>query len=236
MDANSLILKIIDNAATRVDRGTFLREVLFAYKPNLSQDKQQQFLENPVKAIGVDDVTLIADKIIKNAVWGTTSLSFLAGLPGGVWGVAAAAPDIVQNMRNYIVLSQKLAYIYGVNFYENANSSDEYRNSSTLLCLGFMLGANGVDVLIQKLLNNAWQNSSKEFVEYIMKTAGFAIAKKIAAKLGEKLTKKGVTNFVSKAVPVLGGIISGGLTYVSFKSAATVMQKKLIKYNNNLTT
>ncbi len=67
-----------------------------------------------------------------------------------------------------------------------------------------------------------------------MKTAGFAIARKIATKLGEKLTKKGVTNFVSKAVPVLGGLLSGGLTYASFKGAAAVMQKKLIKYNSEL--
>jgi len=70
--------------------------------------------------------------------------------------------------------------------------------------------------------------------EKFNKTGRLALAKKIAAKLGEKLTKKGVTNFFSKAVPILGGLLSGGMTYASFKSAASIMQKKLIKYNNEL--
>ena len=37
MNINSLILNAIDNPATRVDRWQFLREMMFAYKPNLSQ-------------------------------------------------------------------------------------------------------------------------------------------------------------------------------------------------------
>ena len=234
MNINSLVLKVVDNQATRVDREPFLREILYKYKPNLTQEQQQFFIENPVKAIGINEINYIADKIISKSTWQTTGLSFVAGMPGGFGGMIAAAPDIIQNLGHYIVLAQKLAYIYGLNFYDDTSKSDEYRNSSTLLCLGFMLGVSGVDTIVQKILSNTWQSSGKEFVEYIMKTAGFALAKKIAAKLGEKLTKKGVTNFFSKAVPILGGLLSGGMTYASFKSAASIMQKKLIKYNNEL--
>jgi hypothetical protein len=234
MDINSLVLTAVDNPATRVDREKFLREILFKYKPNFSQDQQKDFIENPVKAVGINEVTFIADKVIKNSVWQTTGLSFLAGLPGGPVGLAAAAPDILQNLGYYIVLSQKLAYLYGINFYEETVQSDEYRKSSTLLCLAFMLGVNGADMVVQKILANVWEKSSKEIIEYLMKTACFALVEKIAAKLGEDLTKKGVTKFLSKAVPVLGGLISGGMTFAGFKSSAAIMQKKLIQYNEDL--
>ena len=169
-------------------------------------------IDNPVRAIGITEVNYIADKIIKSAVLQTAGLSFLAGLPGGVWGIAAAGPDIVQNLAYYIILSQKLAYVYGVNFYETAFPTDsEYQKSSTLLCLGFMLGVNDVDSLIQKVLGGAWKNSGKEFVEFLMKTAGFALARKILTSIGERLANKGATNVLGKAVPLLGGLLSGGI-------------------------
>ncbi len=231
MDINSIILKAIDNPATRVDREQFLRETMFTYKPNLAQYEQQDFINNPVRALGINEVNYIADKVIKNSVWKTTGLSFLAGLPGGAWGIAAAAPDVAQNLCYYIILSQKLAYLYGVNFYESTFSTDEYRNSSTLLCLGFMFDVNSVDMLIQKILDSAWQTSGKEVVEFLMRTAGFALAKKILVVVGEKLTQKGATNVLGKAVPVLGGLLSGGMTFTSFRNSAASMQQKLIKYN-----
>ena len=231
MDINSIILNAIDNPATRVDREQYLREIMFSYKPNMTQIEQQDFLNNPVRAIGINEINYIADKVIKNSIWKTTGLSFLAGLPGGVWGIAAAAPDIAQNLCYYIILSQKLAYLYGVNFYESNATTDEYRNSGTLLCLGFMLGVDSVDQLIQKILDSAWQTSGKEVVEFLMKTAGFVLARKILVSVGEKLTQKGATNVLGKAVPVLGGLLSGGMTFTSFKNAAAAMQQKLIKYN-----
>ena len=235
MDINTLIINAIDNPATRVDREQFLRETLFKYKPNLSKEEQMYFVDNPVRAIGITEVNYIADKVIKSAVLQTAGLSFLAGLPGGVWGIAAAGPDIVQNLAYYIILSQKLAYVYGVNFYETAFPTDsEYQKSSTLLCLGFMLGVNDVDSLIQKVLGGAWKNSGKEFVEFLMKTAGFALARKILTSIGERLANKGATNVLGKAVPLLGGLLSGGMTFADFKKSAARMQQKLVAYNEDL--
>lgn len=234
MDITTLILNAVDNPATRVDREQFLREIMFAYKPNMTQIEQQNFLNNPVRAIGINEINYIADKIIKNSVWKTTGLSFLAGLPGGVLGIAAAAPDIAQNLCYYIILSQKLAYIYGVNFYETNISSSEYRNSSALLCLGFMFDVDNVDALIQKILDSAWKNSGKEIVEYLMKTAGYVLARKILTNLGERLAQKGASNILGKAVPIMGGLLSGSMTFASFKKSASDMQQKLIKYNEDL--
>ena len=232
MDINALILKAVDNPQTRIDREAFLRNVLFNYKKNVSTAQQELFLENPVKALGITEINFIADKIINNDLWQTSALSFAAGIPGGPWGLVAAAPDIVQNLGYYIALSQKLAYLYGVNFQGVNEQDEEYRQSSTLLCLGFMLGVTVTETVVQKIIDNAWKKSGREFIEYLMKTVIIKIAKNIAESLGQSLTKRSVSNILGKAVPLLGGLISGGITYAGFKKAALLMQKKLIQYNS----
>ncbi len=231
MDINALILKAVDNPQTRIDRESFLRNVLFNYKKNVSTAQQELFLENPVKALEITEINFIADKIINNDLWQTSALSFAAGIPGGPWGLVAAAPDIVQNLGYYIALSQKLAYLYGVNFQGVNEQEEEYRQSSTLLCLGFMLGVTGTETVVQKIIDNAWKKSGREFIEYLMKTVIIKIAKNIAESLGQSLTKRSVSNILGKAVPLLGGLISGGITYAGFKKAALLMQKKLINFS-----
>ena len=85
---------------------------------------------------------------------------------------------------------------------------------------------------MQKIIDNAWKKSGREFIEYLMKTVIIKIAKNIAESLGQSLTKRSVSNILGKAVPLLGGLISGGITYAGFKKAALLMQKKLIQYNS----
>lgn len=53
------------------------------------------------------------------------------------------------------------------------------------------------------------------------------MVKKIASWLGIKLTKDGVGKAAGKIVPILGGIVSGGLTYVTFKPMAKRLKNEL---------
>jgi hypothetical protein len=43
------------------------------------------------------------------------------------------------------------------------------------------------------------------------------MVKKVGAIIGQKITKKTVEKTITKAVPVLGGVVSGGLTFVTFR-------------------
>lgn len=47
--------------------------------------------------------------------------------------------------------------------------------------------------------------------------------------LGIKITKEIFANGVSKVVPVVGGVISGSLTFASFKPMAVKLKKHLSK-------
>lgn len=55
----------------------------------------------------------------------------------------------------------------------------------------------------------------------------YPIVKKIASTIGVKMTKEVFAKSVSKIVPVLGGVASGGLTYVTYRPMASRLQKYL---------
>ena len=49
----------------------------------------------------------------------------------------------------------------------------------------------------------------------LSKTALYSITKKMGEIIGVKVTKAGFAKGVSKAVPIVGGVISGGTSYIS---------------------
>ena len=63
----------------------------------------------------------------------------------------------------------------------------------------------------------------------LTKTFLFPILKKILAVFGAKLTKATFAKGVSKAIPVLGGVVSGGINYASMKPMAMRLKDELSK-------
>lgn len=51
------------------------------------------------------------------------------------------------------------------------------------------------------------------------------VIKKVLAVFGTKLTKATFAKGFSKVVPVVGGVVSGGLNYFSMKTMATKLKK-----------
>ena len=50
--------------------------------------------------------------------------------------------------------------------------------------------------------------------------------------IGMKITKKTVEKTITKAVPVVGGVVSGGLTYVTFRPMGHRLADTLVKNLN----
>lgn len=48
----------------------------------------------------------------------------------------------------------------------------------------------------------------------------------IAQTIGVKMTKQIFADSISKVIPVLGGIVSGGLTYATFRTCAGRLKRK----------
>ncbi|MDW8767766.1 PTS lactose transporter subunit IIB [Streptococcus suis] len=55
------------------------------------------------------------------------------------------------------------------------------------------------------------------------------LVKKVAAVIGVKITKKTVEKTIANAVPILGGLISGGLTYFTFQPMGGMLADTFVK-------
>ena len=89
----------------------------------------------------MDIIDRLADSCIKGHVVKASAISFAAGLPGGPAMAATVPADFVQFQWHALVLSQKLAYLYGwPDLLEEGEVGEETEFQLTLL-FGTMMGA-----------------------------------------------------------------------------------------------
>ena len=55
----------------------------------------------------------------------------------------------------------------------------------------------------------------------------YPVVKSVAKWFGVKMTKEVFTGFFKHAIPVVGGVIGGGLTYMSFKPCCDKLKQSL---------
>ncbi|RXW93276.1 bacteriochlorophyll 4-vinyl reductase, partial [Enterococcus faecium] len=63
----------------------------------------------------------------------------------------------------------------------------------------------------------------------LTQTLYYPVIKRVLGIFGTKLTKNTFAKGISKAVPVVGGVVSGGINYLSMKPMATKLQTELGK-------
>src|SRR5207247_5891186 len=80
-----------------------------------SQEQVEAAINSTPSKAGISKgiTSQIANGSIKLHLAQVTSLSFLAGLPGGWWMAGTIPADLAQFSYQAVQLSQKLAYIYG---------------------------------------------------------------------------------------------------------------------------
>ena len=92
-----------------------------------------------------------------------------------------------------------------------------------------MSGVSVANKAIGKLFGEVAMKSvaKKVAAKALTKTWYYPLVKKIAALLGQRIVKETFAKGVSKAVPVLGAALSGGLTLATFKPMANRLKKHL---------
>lgn len=183
-----------------------------------------------IAGISKNELKKIANSYITKRTIGSSSASFLAGIPGGFAMAATIPADLLQFFGISIRLAQELAYIYGAeNFFVDDELNEETKGQ-IILYLGTMLGASGaaegVRVISAQLSKQALKQLPKQAL-----TKGFIypLVKSIAKFLGIKLTKDTFAKGVAKVIPVIGGVISGGITFISMKPMGKRLQRVLEK-------
>lgn len=223
-----VISKSVQVPGVKVDRNKFLAEEFTGHCKNLDEliDK------GPIE-VGLDKKTLdtIASKLIFKRTSQSSIASFVAGVPGG-WAMAATIPaDVLQFFAMALRLAQELSYIYGADdIWKNGKVDDEKVKNQLILYCGVMFGVSGAVSGVRVLSTQVAKTTIKKLPQKALtKTFWYPILQKITSQIGIKMTKTTLANGVSKAVPVVGGVISGTLNFTSMMPMANRLKETLEK-------
>ncbi len=210
----------------QVNRREFLRSNLRQYcKPELLN----QAIENPVKVLPRSVLNSLAENCINNHLIKVSALSFASGLPGGFAILATIPADVTQYFWHTLVLAQKLAYIYGFpDLCDENGNLNEFAQSILTMFIGVMMGVTVANGVIKRISQELSKKVAKQIAyKALTKTWYYPVVKEVAKKIGINVTKGSFSKSVSKIVPLLGGVVSGGLTYFTFSHESKRLHDKL---------
>lgn len=220
LDICDVIIIAVKTPGVHIDRASFLHKELFKNHPEEIVEKA--IAETPSEAgIPSEEIERIANEVIKFERNCVSGIAAALGMPGG-WAMAAAIPaDLAQYYGYTLRAAQKLLYLYG--FPEISSSKDglmldtETMNT-IILCLGVMNGVAGAHGAIMGMAKALANGVEKKLLQTALtKGAFYPFVKKIMTWFGVRLTKSIFAGFFKKAIPVVGGVVGGSLTFLSFK-------------------
>lgn len=229
VDTEDIIILGLRMPGVHIDREDFLRK---QFMKNYSNDVIQDAVKfNPAHAgITVEEIDNIADQVIQYERNCVSGISLALSAPGGVAMVATLPTDIAQYYGYMLRAIQKLLYLYGfpeINVENGVNIDDETMNLITL-CLGVMYGVEGSVASIKILSNALGKGVEKKLLQKALtKGTFYPIVKKISRWFSVCMTKQVFAGFFRKAIPVVGGVVGGGITYLSFKPCCDNLKKSL---------
>lgn len=214
----------------KVDRSDFLTKTF----SNKIDDMPKLFKEGPQAFFSKEELDRIASNVINSNVLKSSSISFASGLPGGVAIAATIPADMAQFYGYSLKLAQEISYVYGYqDIWTNQDELTEDAKNTLILYLGIMFGVSSAGSTIRILSNKLALQALKQLPnKTLTKHLYFTILKKVLAIFGTKLTKATFAKGVSKVIPVVGGVLSGSMNYLSLKPMANKLKDELGKSVN----
>lgn len=230
IDIEDIIIMGLRTPGIGISRTDFITK---EFSKKYSKEIIKKAIENtPLEAgISLEEINIIADNVIvfeRNCV---TGISAALGTPGGATMAMTIPADIIQYYGYMLRAAQKLMYLYG--FPEiDVNEKGQYLDTETLnlliICLGVMYGVAGANNAIKAMAKALAVGVEKKLINTALtKGTIYPIVKSVAKWFGVKMTKEVFAGFFKKAIPVVGGIIGGGITFVTFKPCCEKLQKTL---------
>lgn len=224
---NKVMNTAMDIPGVRVDRDEFLDEVLEQY----CEPEKLELIktENPVRYLSSNVINEVANATINVHTTKVTTLSAVSGIPGGLAMLGTIPLDLAQYYWHVFVLAQKLSYLYGFpDICDEEGNLTEASTEMLTVFVGVMLGAATANQAIKNISEQLAKQAVRKISQTALtKTTAYPIIKQVGKYIGITITKKALQSGVSKAIPVIGGVISGGLTFATFRPSAKRLQKKL---------
>ena len=220
IDSTDIILMALKVPGVRVNRAEFLKKEF--YKNHSAEQINLAIATTPANAgIERDEINKIADEVIafeRNAVSG---ISAALGLPGGVAMAATIPADIAQYYGYMLRAAQKMLYLYGFPELDTSEEKmvlDSETLNSLTICLGIMYGVANANNAIKAMAKALAAGVEKKLLRAALtKGTIYPIVKSIAKWFSVNMTKQVFAGFFKTAIPVVGGVIGGGLTFVTFR-------------------
>ena len=228
---DDVIIMALQVPGVHVNREEFLRKEFFK---NHDEEQINRIIEtNPATAdINLEEVDKIADEVIafeRNCVSG---ISAALGAPGGFAMAATIPADISQYYGFMLRAAQKLMYLYGFPQIEIDKDGDNVIDTeimnTLIVCLGVMYGVAGAKNALNAMAKGLALGVEKQLMKQALtKGSIYPIVKSVAKWFNVKMTKEVFAGFFKKSIPVVGGVIGGGITYLSFKPCCDKLKESL---------
>ena len=230
VDIEDIIILGLKTPGVKINRATFLRS---EFKTTYPKSVVNKAIETTPEQAGIEhaDIDKVANDVINHERIGVSGISTALGMPGGVAMVATIPADIVQYYGFMLRAAQELMYLYGfpeINLNEKEGVFDSQTINTLILCLGVMYGVAGANNAIKAMAKGLATGVQKKLMQTALtKGTVYPIVKSVSKWFGVHMTKEVFAGFFKKAIPVVGGVVGGGLTFVTFKPCCERLKKSL---------
>lgn len=227
--AKAIMQRAASLKVVKINRGDFLRSEIKRRFPEIDADFAVE--TTPAETgIAPEDLDRMAIDVIDLETKKCAGLSFLAGIPGGLAMVGTVPADLAQYFAHVMRIEQKLAYIYGwQTFLNEEDEVDDETVMKLVVLMGVMMQVGGAANAVTTFAANTARAGIEKAIQKqtLTKTFWYNPMKKVLRYLGVNLTKQTFAKTASKVVPVIGGAISGGMTYMAYKPGAERLRRYL---------
>ena len=228
--ALEFLAKVVRVPGVRVTREEFLRQEL--RKLHLSDDVIAHAIgSNPLHAgVSLTEIDRLAEEAISYETNKSAAISFVAGIPGGFAMLGTIPADLMQYYAHALRIMQKLAYLYGWGeLLPDGRETDDDTLGVLAVFFGVMLGVGGatqsLTAFARVAAKTAYQNHATK--RALMSITWYPVVKHSLRLIGINITKSTAAKGFSKIVPVIGGFVSSGLTFMALQSQSALLKGHL---------
>ena len=228
--ALEFLAKVVRVPGVRVNREEFLRQEL--RKLHMSDDAIARAIDsNPLLAgVALTEIDRLAEEAISYETNKSAAISFVAGIPGGFAMLGTIPADLMQYYAHALRIMQKLAYLYGWGeLLPDGRETDDDTLGVLAVFFGVMLGVGGatqsLTAFARVAAKTAYQNHATK--RALMSITWYPVVKHSLRLIGINVTKSTAAKGFSKIVPVIGGFVSSGLTFMALQSQSALLKGHL---------
>ncbi len=230
IDVEDVIILGLRTPGISISRADFLQKELFK---NYPQDVIDKAIATTPALAGIpsSEIDEIADAVIQYERNCVSGISVALGAPGGIAMVATIPADIIQYYGYMLRATQKLMYLYGfpeINTTEREHHFDSETMNVLIICFGVMYGVQSANSTLKSMATMLGKGVEKKLLrKALMKGTIYPIVKSVLHWFNINLTKQVFAGFFKKSIPVVGGVLGGGITYLSFKPCCDKLKDSL---------